>query len=93
MSDSEHRPLHAQGPRYFEYFVMLVVVLLAWGGSWLVVFVFGWFPGDDANQAFLGYLVVALLVFALVGSLAIWAARQVERFSRGQSGATTRGQG
>lgn len=33
MSDSDRQPLQVQVPRYFEYFVMLVVVLLAWGGE------------------------------------------------------------
>jgi hypothetical protein len=91
MSDSGRQPLQVQVHRYFEYFVMLVAVLLAWGGSWVVVFVFGWFPGVDANQAFLVYLLVSLLVFALLGSVAIWAAHQVERFNRSQSGATSGG--
>lgn len=92
MNASEHRPV--QVPRYFayiEYIVLLSVMAIAWGGSWVAVFALGWFSGEDANQAFLAYLVVSALVLAVPGVMVIWSAHQVERLNRSQSGATSGG--
>lgn len=94
MNTSEHRPV--QVPCYFayiEYIVLLSVMAIAWGGSWVAVFVLGWFSGEDANQAFFAYLVVSVLVLAVPGVIVIWSARQVERFNRSQSRETTSGGG
>lgn len=90
MNASERR----QMPRYFvyiEYIVLSSVMAIAWGGSWVAVFVLGWFSGEDANQAFLSYLVVSVLVLAVPGVIVIWSAHQVERLNRSRSGETTSG--
>lgn len=87
-------PRPMQVSRYFayiEYIVLLSVVAIAWGGSWVAVFVLGWFSGEGANQAFLAYLVVSVLVLSVPGVIVIWSAHQVERLNRSQSGETTSG--
>lgn len=89
-------PRPMQVPRYFayiEYIVLLSVVAIAWGGSWVAVFVLGWFSGEGANQAFLAYLVVSVLVLAVPGVIVVWSVHQVERFNRSQSGETASGGG